>query len=198
LKKGIAFFDFDGTITKKDSLLEFIRFCKGKLSFIVGFLLNMHYLLGYKLKLISNQKAKERILGYFFNKMPLHVFEDCCRRFNEERLPYLIRPGALKEIKSLKDKGYIIVIVSASPENWIRDWAKQNDLEMISSILEIQNGKLTGKICGKNCHGQEKVRRILEKYHITDFDEILAYGDSYGDRPMLDLASTSFYRPFRS
>ena len=58
VKKGIAFFDFDGTITTKDTLLEFIKFSKGNLLFYAGFLLNLHFLVAYKLKIISNQAAK--------------------------------------------------------------------------------------------------------------------------------------------
>ena len=53
MKKAIAFFDFDGTITTKDTLLEFIRFSKGRFRFYLGFLLYSPYLIAYKIKLIA-------------------------------------------------------------------------------------------------------------------------------------------------
>ena len=166
MKKGIAFFDFDGTITTRDTLLEFIKFAKGSLSFYLGFLYNIFYLLAFKIKLISNQSAKEKILTYFFKGTDAKKFEVLTRDFTSSVLPSLIRPGAVEEIKRLQKENFVVVIVSASPENWICHWCKENNLILIASKLEIIDGSITGKISGKNCHGQEKVRRILESYTI--------------------------------
>ncbi len=196
MKKGIAFFDFDGTITTKDTLLEFIKFSKGSKRFYLGFLYNAFYLLAYKLKLISNQTAKEKVLQFFFKNTPVHVFNDQCKLFSTQVLPKLIRPKALKELQKLKDENFIVVIVSASPQNWIQPWSSAMEVELIASQLEIQDDKITGRILGKNCHGPEKVRRIMEKYVVEDYDEIYAYGDTSGDLPMLKLATQPFYKPF--
>jgi phosphatidylglycerophosphatase C len=197
VKKAIAFFDFDGTITTKDSLLEFIRFSKGSLRFYLGFLLYSPYLIAYKIKLISNQSAKEKILQFFFHDTDENEFKEKCRSFSETILPQLIRPKAVKEIKTLQQNGTIVVVVSASPENWICHWAELMQVELIASQLEVKDGKITGKILGKNCHGEEKVRRIKAVYNLSDYDEIVAYGDTSGDRPMLQLGSLGHYKPFR-
>ena len=197
MKKGIAFFDFDGTITTKDTLLEFIQFTKGSLRFFTGFLLNSPYLIGYKFKLIPNQRAKEIILEYFFRNTPVEVFKELCENFSKQVLPKLIRSKAVEEINKLKKEGFIIVVVSASPENWICKWAGDMQVELIASQLEIKEGRLTGKILGKNCHGIEKVRRIREKYVVTDYDKIFVYGDTLADQPMLELATQPFYQPFK-
>ena len=109
----------------------------------------------------------------------------------------MIRPEALMEIRKLKKDGTEVVIVSASAGNWIRKWSDSYGLELISTSLEIKNGLITGRIEGRNCHGEEKVRRIRERWNLDDFDEVYAYGDSEGDKPMLALATTSFYRQFR-
>lgn len=196
MSKGIAFFDFDGTITTRDTLLEFIKFAKGKRAFYSGFLYNIFYLLAFKIKLISNQEAKEKVLSYFFKDMDLIEFDKLSEAFSKKKLPSIIRHGAEKEITRLQQENFVIVIVSASPENWIRHWCKDRNLILISSELEIRNGKITGKISGKNCHGEEKVRRILEKYVLEEYDEIYAYGDTKGDLPMLGLATKPFYQPF--
>lgn len=197
MKKAIAFFDFDGTITTKDTLLQFIRFSKGNFRFYLGFFLNLHFLMAYKLKIISNQAAKEKVLRYFFQGMPVDEFRQLCSRFKKERLPALIRPRALAEIEKLQGKGWIVVVVSASPENWICEWAEERKVQLIASRLQVAESKLTGKIEGRNCHGEEKVRRILESHSMADYEVIYAYGDTRGDRPMLKLATEAFYRPFR-
>src|ERR1700744_5893322 len=98
MPQPIAFFDFDGTITKRDTLLEFIRFTKGRFRLGLGFLLNSPWLIAYKLKLISNQQAKERMLSHFFGDCPLDIFEDHCKRFSANILPGLIRSRAAEEI----------------------------------------------------------------------------------------------------
>lgn len=198
MKKGIAFFDFDGTITTKDTLLEFIKCCKGNIGFYSGFLINSPYLFAFKAKFISNQLAKEKVLQHFFKNTPIEVFEKQCELFTKNILPQLIRPKAIEEIKKLKTEGYVVVIVSASPENWIKQWAKEMNVELIASRLQIKDGFITGKIVDKNCHGEEKVKRIMEKYAVNDFDVIHAYGDSSGDKQMLALAHQSFYKPFRN
>lgn len=197
MKKGIAFFDFDGTITTKDTLLEFIKYCKGTNAFYAGFLINSPFLLAYKLKIISNQAAKEKVLQHFFKNTSVDSFRVLCEKFAAEMIPGLIRPGAIAEIRKLQEEGRTVVIVSASPENWISPWALKLKVDLIATQLEIQNGLLTGKILGKNCHGAEKVNRINKKYSLADYAEIAAYGDTKGDLPMLALAHRSVYKPFR-
>jgi phosphatidylglycerophosphatase C len=197
VKKGIAFFDFDGTITTKDTLLEFIKYCKGSSRFYLGFMLNSPWLVAYKLKIISNQSAKEKVLRYFFNGTPKDQFNSYCKKFAIDIIPSLIRPKALEEIKKLQAAGVSVVIVSASPENWVKQWAEKLSIPTIATVLVVENGLITGAIAGKNCHGEEKVQRIKKQYSPETFDEIYAYGDSGGDKPMLQLATHKFYKPFR-
>ena len=196
MKKEIAFFDFDGTITTKDTLLEFIKFCKGRFPFYFGFLLYAPYLVAYKLKIISNQTAKEKILSHFFRGTPVEAFKNYCSDFSKNVLPGLIRKDALEEIKRLQKKNIKVVVVSASPENWIQSWSLETGTELIGSRLEIKSGKLTGKVLGKNCHGDEKVNRISEMYNLSEYHIVAAYGDSHGDKPMLRLATHAYYKPF--
>ena len=200
----IAFFDFDGTITTKDTLLEFIRYSKGAPRFYLGFLLASPWLIAYKINLISNQSAKEHILRFFFRHMPIDRFDHHCESFTRDVLPNLIRPKALNELTKLKSAGASVVIVSASPENWIRGWTTTIDAALLATRLETAPHKdpakphrLTGKIAGANCHGEEKVRRIKEAYTLEDYREVYTYGDTGGDRPMLKLGTASFYKPFR-
>src|SRR5215470_6463338 len=80
MSSRIAFFDFDGTVTTRDTLLEFIRFSKGSLGLYSGFLLNSPWLFAYRLKIISNQAAKQRILSWFFRNTPLTEFDAQCNR----------------------------------------------------------------------------------------------------------------------
>lgn len=195
--KSIAFFDFDGTITTKDTLLEFIKFTKGTTAFLTGFLLNSPYLVAYKLALISNQLAKEKVISYYFKNMPLAEFQALGDAFATEMLPKLVRPKAIEELQKLQQTNTTVVVVSASFGNWIQKWAAANGLQLIASKPEVRDGKLTGRIEGKNCHGTEKVRRIQETFMLQHYAQIRVYGDTSGDKPMLALATHAHYKPFR-
>lgn len=197
MNRVIAFFDFDGTITTKDTLLEFIKYVKGDASFYFGFILNCPILVLYKLKIISNQRAKEIMLNYFFGKMKSEEFSRHCESFMAEKLPAFLREKAMAEIKKMQAVGAEVVVVSASPENWLQAWCTANGIKCIATKLDTRNDRITGRINGLNCHGKEKVRRINEAFNLSDYSSIYAYGDTSGDRYMLAIANYKFYKPFR-
>lgn len=197
MKRVIAFFDFDGTVTRNDTLLEFIKFSRGSFRYYLGFLLNSPILIAYKIGILSNQTAKEWMLRYFFSRKSAEWFQRQSDLFDEQILPSLLRPKAIREIQKLQEAGADIVIVSASAENWIKKWTDSMKIKLLGTRLIIKNGKITGQIDGKNCHGKEKVCRIKEKYNLADYNEIYCYGDTIGDKAMLDLGSIKFYKPFR-
>jgi phosphatidylglycerophosphatase C len=194
---SIAFFDFDGTITSKDTLAELVKFQKGKFKYYTGLVFLSPALILFKLGLISNHRAKEILLEFFFKGMPVSDFNARCREFAETRLPMLFRKGALSEIRRHLQNNTPVVIVTASPENWVLPWCQQYNLECIATRLKVRNGRLTGKISGQNCSGEEKVRHILKRYNLSYYTKIYAYGDTPGDLPMLSLATDSYYKPFK-
>jgi phosphatidylglycerophosphatase C len=195
--KRIAFFDFDGTITTKDTLLELIKYQAGVTNFYLGVLVNAPFLFAYKLKIIPRQLAKEKILAYFFRGKSLALFQSICDLFTVKVLPSLIRPKAIAEIKKLLEMNFEVVVVSASAENWIKKWCDEVEIKLIATQLESRDNLLTGNLKGNNCHGEEKVIRIRSAYNLSQYQEIYCYGDSNGDKAMLTLATRAFYKPFR-
>ncbi|MDI6786542.1 MAG: HAD-IB family hydrolase [bacterium] len=190
---NLSLFDFDGTITKKDSFIDFIIYAVGLINFILGIFFLSPALLAFKLKIIPNWKAKELFLSYFFKGWNKLDFDIWVSRYSKEKLPNIIRQKALDRIQWHKMQGDKIVIVSASMESWLKEWCEKYDLELISTKLEIKNNKITGKILNKNCYGIEKVKRIREKYNLEDYDIIYAYGNSSGDKEMLGLANEKYF-----
>lgn len=196
-KNRLVLFDFDGTLTTKDTLIEFIRFYHGDFRFLLGFALLSPVLVMLKLKLIHNQKAKEIVLRHFFSGVPVETFHRQCLRFSPH-IDSLLRPQAKAMLQHYKnDPSTQMAVVSASPENWVSLWCDQVNIPCIATRLENDKGHITGKIIGKNCFGQEKAERIRQEFDLSRFSEIIAYGDSAGDREMLALAHKKFYKPFR-
>ena len=194
----IAFFDFDGTITTHDTMLELAKFYKGKKAFYKGMLFLMPALVAMKLKIVSNAEVKQKLLKLFFEGMPANEFQSICNQFLQQRLPQLIRPKAVQMIQQLKKENTTIVVVSASADNWVKPWCDQMAIHFIGSCLEVVDGKVTGNLNGPNCNHLEKVNRIKANYRLSDYKEIYCYGDTKGDKPMLGLATHSFYKPFRN
>ncbi|RYG15043.1 MAG: HAD-IB family hydrolase [Chitinophagaceae bacterium] len=194
MKKTIAIFDFDGTITKKDTLLEFIKFSKGRLKFYLGFLLFSPLLVAMKLKIYPNWRVKQQLFSYFYKGVSIAKFDDWATNFSE-KVNALVRIKAIEAIKLHKEEGNKIIIISASIENWIKPWAEQLEIDsVLATGIEIDTkGILTGKFLTKNCYGIEKVNRLLIAFPNRNEYKLVAYGDSRGDKELLELADEGFY-----
>lgn len=190
----IAFFDFDGTITRNDSLFQFIRFSKGNLMFYVGLILLAPVLFAYKIGIIPNWRAKEFLFSFYFGGMYEDDTLKLGQEFSAQVIPKLMRQKAIREIDFHKKMGTKIVVVTASFSIWIKPWCDINQFELIATEHDTKQGRLSGLIKGKNCHGAEKVRRIKEKFDLQKFDKIYAYGDSPADIEMLNLADFKYLK----
>jgi len=196
LKKRLVLFDFDGTITTKDTLFEFIKYYVGKPRFILGLAYCLPVLVLYKARIIVNWRAKEFVLRYFLGNENIEDINSKGKSFCHEVIPKIIKPNAIKRLKEHYEQGHEIYVVSASASNWIRFWCKKYQIGCIATELEVKNNRITGKIKGKNCHGPEKVNRIKAELNIDNYSSIFAYGDSRGDFEMLKLANNKYYREF--
>lgn len=196
MKPSIAFFDFDGTITTKDTLFEIIRFHKGSTALNFGMALLSPALVAFKMKLISTQRMKEIVFRYFFGGTPVDAFRNKCAAFCAGRLPELIKENALQAIRQHLVQGHQVAVVTASSEDWVEPWCTSLGIVCIGTRLEVRNALITGKISGLNCNGPEKVERIKQTFDLNGYDDIYAYGDTSGDRPMLGIAKFGFFRKF--
>jgi phosphatidylglycerophosphatase C len=196
LQKNIAFFDFDGTITTKDTMLEFAQYCHNPTKYWLGMALILPWLMGMKVGLVSKQKAKEKFITYFFRNIGIQKFNDDCNSFTKEAMPHLIKADALVAIKKFQSENTEVVIVSASAENWVAPWCIQQNIVFLCTRLEVKENKITGKLLGQNCNGVEKVNRIKQQFDTASYENIYCYGDTDGDKPMLRLATQPYYRLF--
>lgn len=189
----LALFDFDGTITDRDSLFDFLRFTFGSFRCAVGALVLSPVLALYIGRFIPNWRAKESVFRHFLGGLDAGEFRRAALRYSLERLPEIVRPLAVERIEWHRRKGHRILVVSASVEDWMEGWCAKLGLELIGTRLESREGRITGKIEGRNCNGPEKVRRIREAVDLDRCGRIYAYGNSDGDRDMLALADERYY-----
>ena len=195
--RRIVAYDFDGTLTTKDTLLEFIRYACGTRAFFMGILLYAPLLVLMKLGIYPNWKAKQKVFAHFFKGMTLESFDALCQRFAKDN-QHLLRAKGIETIQQVLGDGAEVLIVSASIDNWVRPFFNtEESLCVVGTQIEIKDGLLTGRFLTKNCYGQEKVNRILALYPNRSEYHLTAYGDSRGDKELLAFADESHYKPFR-
>ncbi len=196
-KTTIAVFDFDNTLTKRDSLLPFLSISVGRSRFFWGLLLMSPVLTAYALKLIPNWRAKEAVLTHFLSGISLEQLQLLGKNFAIKDISKLLRPQALERLHYHQQQGHHTILVSASLEAYLVPWTKIIGIDqVIGTKLESQSGVLTGRIQGQNCYGKEKVERLTEVLGDLTQYCIYAYGDSRGDREMLNAATYPYYRKF--
>ena len=196
--KSLALFDFDGTLTRKDSLPDFIRYAVGMSRMALGAVILAPVLCGYAARVIDNGRAKEQVLGHFFSGRKMSDLEAIGENYATTRIPKLLRAEALERLLWHRSEGHEVAVVSASPGLWLAAWVEVHGLHLISTRLEERDGRFSGRYDGPNCHGVEKVRRIREYFDVESFIKVYAYGDTPGDKPMLAMAHEAFYKPFRN
>lgn len=194
--KTLALFDFDGTITSKDSFLVFIRFSCGSLKFWIGLWLLSPVLILYKLGLIRNDKAKAVVFKYFFGNWTYEKFKKSGEDFCNEKLPSILKKSALEKIKFHLENNHRVILVTASAKEWTAPWCTTVGIEIISTEIEVKNNYVTGKLATANCYGEEKVNRIKSFLNLDEYSAIFVYGDSKGDREMLALSQNPHYKHF--
>ncbi len=194
----LALFDLDGTITFRDTFVDFVRFTFGWKELVHGMIRLRSANAAFYFGVLNGTSLKEKYLDHFFKGWPKQRLEQYGRDYAVNVLPNIVKPDARKRIKWHEDRGHRVIVVTASINAWIDAWSIVNDLELISSRIEFRDGFVTGRLSTPNCNGREKVRRIKERVDISSYETIYAYGNSRGDIEMLALADEKHYRCFRS
>lgn len=192
--KHVVVFDFDGTLTQKDTMIEFVAFVKGRRLLLWVLVLCLPYILLMKLRLMSNEKVKShfllKALGHI-NRAQMQQYGECFA----ERIDKITRKDTYDRLSSHLSKGDTVYIVTASLEEWVKPWALSKGVHRVLStkMSYDQDSNFDGSFSTKNCYGEEKVLRLLavepnrSEYHLT------AYGDSRGDREIIEFADKGIY-----
>ncbi len=195
--KGIAFFDLDGTITAKDTFIDFIIFCRGKLNFLLGLLLLSPFIALYLIKLFPNYRLKEMFFRHYLaSYYSAEDLENLGKSYSVKRLPNIIYKEPIKQIIWHKENNHRIIILTASSSLWLSEWCRSNELDIIGTEFVKSKDNYTGKINGENCYGLQK-KIIIEKIlNETPFNLTYGYGDSKADKNFLSILRHGNYKPY--
>lgn len=194
---AVAVFDFDGTITRGDSTTAFCRAAFPE-RLLPAILRSAPSLAGYALGRVARQRLKESLLTTVLGGREEPEVRALGAAWAARRLPGMVRPPALERLRWHQARGDRVVLASASLELLVEPWARTAGVhDVLASRLEVRDGRLTGRLAGRNCYGPEKVARLTALLGDLDGIDLYAYGDSRGDRELLAAARHAVYRPFR-
>lgn len=195
-KPVVAAFDFDGTLTRRETLLPFLLFTLGAAAVARHALVLSPTLAGYGLGLINNGIAKERVFVQCLAGTEMKALQQEGERFAALVLPGLLRQEALNRLEWHKRQGHRCVAISASLDLYVRPWAQKAGFDdVIATQLQIlPDGRISGRLAGANCYGAEKVRRLQALLGAADGYTLYAYGDSRGDKELLSSADYAYFR----
>lgn len=178
--KRLALFDFDHSLIKGDSFLEFLLYCQPRWKIYAGMLLFAPLIL-----VQGRSRFKEFIFTVFFQSWENADIEAHAESFALYRIPELEKPEVMA-ILEVKKANAEVFCVSASFDLWLQAWCRQKGIGLICTEYSLE------KRCFKtpNCKGEEKARRIKTRLDLEKYSHIYALGNLPEDQAMFDLAHT--------
>lgn len=194
--RPLVAFDFDGTLTVRDSFTAFLRWRAGAGGWALG-LVKMAPALADYARDRDRGRIKAASVRKFLGGVGRTQLEAEAERFADRAWAGLMRPDALARWNDWGSKGAHRVIVTASPETTVAPFARRLGAEALLGTRLVFDGddRVTGAFASPNCRGEEKVRRLRAVYG-EDVRLAAAYGDTSGDTEMLQIADEAGFRVF--
>ena len=192
MQKPYAFFDFDGTLCKGDSIIQLCQFAaKQGLSTRRQLLKGIGAAIRFKLGRLPIERAKEEALCWMKGRTEDEM-ADFAQRFCNQILKPRFFPEGIATLERLLGDGYTVLLITASPAFYLMPMKEILGVhDVIGTQLALdEDGRYTGQVTGANCRGAQKPVRIKE-YLAAKGDEAdpqsCAFGNSTGDLPMMAL-----------
>ncbi|WP_313500746.1 HAD family hydrolase [Kaistella carnis] len=193
--KKLYCFDFDGTLTYNDTMFLYLKFYNSS-KFRMQFVKHVPLFVLLKLKLVEAEKIKKSFIASILKGESKEKIEKKSQQFFEKYYPEIFRTNALEFIDSIDRNHTESYIVSASLDIWVQPFAEKFKMNLLATRAEFVDDIFTGNFIGKNCNGAEKVERLKEATKGKKYDKIIAFGDTSGDREMMEWADESQFKFF--
>ncbi len=194
--KELVIFDVDGTLLKGQSQRLFLSYLlKNKIITLTLYLKVYVWFVLYGIGFIDNPK-KIMELAYAFLENKKHQWvENIVNDFFNNTLKKEFFKSAIQILDNHKEKGKEVVLVSNIPDILLKRIARYLNIQRyFGTVLEMKDGKFTGKITGGIIYGQNKAnivkKNILEK--ATESVDLWVYADHLSDLPLFNIASHKF------
>lgn len=192
----LSVFDFDGTLTYRDSFVPFLLHAFGCQRFASKLLRMALPSISYLCGKLNRDELKSTLISVFLTNVPVAWLEEQASVFCTARWQRLMRPQGVTEVAVQLDQGALVTLCSASPALVLKPFAMRLGIQVIGTELEVVDGVLTGRMVGGNCRREEKVARLKSVYGALEQYIVRAWGDSPGDEHLLAAAQEPHWRAF--
>lgn len=197
--RRVAAFDFDGTLSRRDTLVPFLALAAGRTRFTracarLG-------LLGARGRLSPRDRdaVKVELLRLLFAGRPEHELRHLGTLYARDLLSDQLRPEVLRRLEQHREADHEVVFVSASLVYYLEPLAEQLDVQHVIAVEpEVVDGRLTGALTAPNVRAEQKAVRLREwlgageRGPLGDV-ELWGYGNSSGDHELLELSDHAFW-----
>lgn len=193
-ERGVAAFDFDGTLVPGDSLRPYLEALVGRRRLGAGMAVSAGPMVRSYLSL-GRDGAKVALLQRVLAGVPADRATAVGIQFGAS-LARRVRPELLERIAWHRAEGHQLILVSASLTLYLDEFGRRAGFDTVIATRMAVRGegpaaRLTGAIEGANVRAGEKARRLQTVLGDAPI-ELWAYGDSAGDREMLAMADHPF------
>lgn len=195
-KKVLSVFDFDGTLTRHDSFVPFLKFAFGKREFTRRVLKLVLPSIRFLSRRMTRDELKAQLVSTFLTGVDAEWVQNKAVSFCGLFWLQLMRPSGLKSIAAEIEAGSEVTLCSASPDLVLQPFADRLGVKLIGTKLEVIDGLLTGRIAGNNCRCENKVLRLEAVYGPLSQYRLKAWGDTRGDHELLAAAQEAHWRHF--
>ena len=186
----IAAFDVDGTLTTRDCVRPFLERVAGRRR-LVASVLRRPLASVVAAARRDRDRMKEIVVGGSLRGKRITDVDAIGEQFAQYVLVNWLRPDTMRRLRWHQQAGHRIVLVSASLAVYLRPLALRLGIEDVLCTDSTRSGDRYGdRLKGLNCRAAEKRRRLEQWLEERRFvhAELWAYGNSVGDRELLDRA----------
>ncbi|OHU96063.1 hypothetical protein BIW53_09375 [Pseudoalteromonas byunsanensis] len=196
-KEVVAVFDFDKTLTDRHTFWRYLVSLVGPIKFWLVAITLVPTAIRLWRKKIALMDAREVMIRRCMTGVSSKNYFEKGQVFAQGAIDPWIRPEALAKLRWHQENNHKCILISNAAESYIEPWSRKMGFCAYSgSRFELSGDKLTGQLIGDHCQGPEKVVRLQQILGPLERYEIYAYGDSSGDKELLEVADHPHYRCF--
>jgi phosphatidylglycerophosphatase C len=189
-----AIFDLDGTLTKKDTYLPFLFSCMKEVGLRIGPASLIPFLsVLYCFGIITNARLKEAFLRSVLSGVTLERLKPIVEKYVAALMEICLNQPLVEIVQKHLKRGDRVILVTASFDLYVETVAERLGIsDVVCTRAEVLGGIVTGRLCGENCYGPEKVKRLETLLGPVDWRSAIFYTDHYSDLPLLKKVSRAY------
>lgn len=192
---SLVLFDFDGTLTTRDTIWPFASFLwangrrrRGARASVFLSLIKL------RLHVSSNHLLKEQFMRRLVQGESEKEIRGLAERFHETHLEPILNRTVIRSLLEHVERGDDVYLVSSNFDFFLKPLQERwNATGILATRTEVREGHFTGRILGQACDGREKLDRVISYFGEYRTREAIAYGDSRSDSFLLDFVKTGHW-----